>query len=103
MTAPLYDIKARFSEYVTMAENGEVIEITKHGNATAVIISKKTYDQLQADYEQKHKPSFIQMLNKWKTETGGLTDKEALEFEDMLEKMRREDSELESRRGNPWD
>ena len=27
MTAPLYDVKARLSEYVTMAENGEVVEI----------------------------------------------------------------------------
>ena len=27
MTAPLFDIKAKFSEYVTMAENGDVVEI----------------------------------------------------------------------------
>ena len=26
MTAPLFDIKAKFSEYVTFAENGNVIE-----------------------------------------------------------------------------
>ena len=38
MTAPLFDIKAKFSEYVTFAENGNVIEITKHGKTSAVII-----------------------------------------------------------------
>lgn len=41
MTAPLYDVKARLSEYITYAENGEIVEITKHGTVSAVIISKK--------------------------------------------------------------
>ena len=33
MTVPLFDVKAKLCEYVTLAENGDVIEITKHGNA----------------------------------------------------------------------
>ena len=45
MTAPLYDVKARLSEYITYAENGEIVEITKHGTVSAVIISKKDFDE----------------------------------------------------------
>ncbi|MCQ2597820.1 MAG: type II toxin-antitoxin system prevent-host-death family antitoxin, partial [Treponema sp.] len=59
MTAPLYDIKARFSEYVTMAENGEVVEITKHGTTTAVIISLKMFNELNDEYQEMHRPSFV--------------------------------------------
>ena len=47
MTAPLFDIKAKLSEYVTIAENGEVIEITKHGKTSAVIIGIDEYNQLK--------------------------------------------------------
>ena len=56
MTAPLFDIKAKLSEYVTIAENGEVIEITKHGKTSAVIIGIDEYNQLRKNY----RPSFIE-------------------------------------------
>ena len=47
MTTPLFNVKARFSEYVTLAEKGDVIEITKHGKTTAVIIGIKEYRDLK--------------------------------------------------------
>ena len=45
MTVPLFDVKAKLSEYITMAENGEVIEITKYGKTSAVIVSLKEYEE----------------------------------------------------------
>ena len=77
MTTPLFDVKAHFSEYVVMAENGDVIEITKHGKTTAVIISQKEYNELKQNY----RPSFIEKLNEWKRSSGGLTQEEFDEFE----------------------
>lgn len=80
MTAPLFDIKAKFSEYVTMAEKGDVVEITKYGKTTAVIISIKEYEELKENY----RPSFVSKLNEWKRKTGGLTSEEYLDFTNTL-------------------
>lgn len=80
MTAPLFDIKSKFSEYVTLAENGDVVEITKHGKTTAVIIGLKEYSELKKNY----RPSFIDKVNEWKHKTGGLTQTEYNEYQDML-------------------
>lgn len=80
MTAPLFDIKSKFSEYVTLAENGDVVEITKHGKTTAVIIGLKEYSELKKNY----RPSFIDKVNEWKRKTGGLTQTEYNEYQNML-------------------
>ena len=80
MTAPLFDIKSKFSEYVTLAENGDVVEITKHGKTTAVIIGLKEYSELKKNY----RPSFIDKVNEWKHKTGGLTQTEYNECQNML-------------------
>lgn len=80
MTAPLFDVKAKFSNYVTQAENGEVIEITKHGKTSAVIIGINEYNSLKKTFQ----PSFIEYLKKWKNQTGGLNDKEYSELEKNL-------------------
>lgn len=80
MTAPLFDIKSKFSEYVTLAENGDVVEITKHGKTTAVILGLKEYSELKKNY----RPSFIDKVNEWKHKTGGLTQTEYNEYQNML-------------------
>lgn len=80
MTAPLFDIKAKFSEYVTFAENGNVIEITKHGKTSAVIIGIDEYNQLKKNY----RPSFIEQVNKWKEKTGGFDQSDYENFEKNL-------------------
>ena len=53
MTTPLFDAKAHFSEYVILAENGETVEITKHGKTTAVIIGLKEYNELKCAFASK--------------------------------------------------
>lgn len=77
MTVPLFDVKAKLSEYVTLAEQGEIVEITKYGKTAAVIVSLKEYKELKKNYH----PSFIDQLTRWKQETGGLTKAEYIEFE----------------------
>lgn len=91
MTAALFDVKAKFSEYVTIAEKGEVVEITKHGRTSAVIISVDEYNRLKKEY----KPSFIDQVNKWKRKTGGISEIDAMEFEKSLSR----DKELYSTGG----
>ena len=80
MTAPLFDIKARLSEYVTYAEQGEVVEITKYGKTSTVIISIEEYNRLKENY----RPSFVEKLNEWKRRTGGLTEEESADFDRVL-------------------
>ena len=104
MTAPLYDIKAKFSEYVTMAEQGEVVEITKHGVATSVIISIKLYNQMKEEYEELHLPSFMDCVRKWRAECGDLLDDEYCNTLDRLrEEQRQEDMKNFFSGENPWD
>ena len=91
MTTPLFDAKAHFSEYVILAENGETVEITKHGKTTAVIIGLKEYNELKQNY----RPSFIDKVNEWKHKTGGLTQEEYKEFESTLKRNNDNDSEKE--------
>ena len=99
MTAPLYDIKAKFSEYVTMAENGEVVEITKHGTTTAVIISLKLFNEMNDEYQEKHRPSFVHQIKKWRIKNKDILDNE---FADILEKQHQEDRKEFDERSNPW-
>lgn len=80
MTTPLFDAKAHFSEYVILAENGDTVEITKHGKTTAVIIGLKEYNELKQNY----RPSFIDKINEWKRKTGGLTQEEYIAFETSI-------------------
>jgi len=80
MTTPLFDAKAHFSEYVIMAENGDTVEITKHGKTTAVIIGLKEYEELKQNY----RPSFVDKVNEWKRKTGGLTQDEYDDFSNAL-------------------
>lgn len=42
----LQTAKAQFSHVVDLAEKGESVKITRHGQEVAVLISKKYYDQL---------------------------------------------------------
>ena len=82
MTAPLFDIKAKLSEYVTIAENGEVIEITKHGKTSAVIIGIDEYNQLKKNY----RPSIIEQVNTWKQKTGIFDQSDYEAFEKALKR-----------------
>lgn len=102
MTAPLYDVKARLSEYVTIAENGDAVEITKHGVPTAVIISIKQYADLKEEYYNNHRPSFLESLKKWRAETGGLTQEDADEYANIIEQLVQEDKKFIDNGVNPW-
>jgi len=54
----LQEAKAHLSEVVKSSAEGPQ-EITVHGKAAAVVLSKDDYDRLQA-----HKPSFLEFLRK---------------------------------------
>jgi prevent-host-death family protein len=46
MQAPLFDVKNKLSEYVRRVESGETVELTKHGETTAVLIGADEYREL---------------------------------------------------------
>ena len=92
MTAALFDVKAKFSEYVTMAEKGEVVEITKHGKTSAVIIGIQEYNQLKGE----KKLGFIDQLNNWRRRTGGLNAEEYSDFENAVARNKEVYSQKES-------
>lgn len=97
MTAPLFDVKAKFSEYVTRAEEGEVVQITKHGAATAVIISLKAYEELKTAASANSGDFFMDRVYKWRQKAGAIFDDEfAQNVEDSRKKQQ------ESGRANPW-
>ena len=102
MTAPLYDVKARLSEYITYAENGEIVEITKHGTVSAVIISKKDFDE---NYKKSVKKNPVEELRKWRA---GLSKDELLvlaeageEYNRILEENRNAER-LDFGKENSW-
>jgi len=99
MTAALYDVKAHLSEYITYAENGEVVEITKHGVATTVLISLKMFQEMQSEYQQRNKPSFIEAVEKWRRVNFEYLDDE---YADNVERLVQEDKKIIDDRGNPW-
>lgn len=101
MTAALYDVKAHLSEYITYAENGEVVEITKHGVATTVLISLKMFQDLQSEHQKRNKPTFIEAIAKWREETGGLSQEEADEYCNILEHQKINEKNTKERE-NPW-
>ena len=48
MTAvPIFDVKNRLPYFIHLAENGETIQITRHGKPVARIISEKEVEQEQ--------------------------------------------------------
>lgn len=100
MTAPLYDVKSRFSEYVTMAEDGEVIEVTKHGVPTVVIVSRRAWDEANEDYTRRNRPSFMESLRKWREEN---QDCLGDEFAEILEKLHEEEKNEVWPEENPWE
>lgn len=88
MTAPLYDVKARLSEYVTMAEEGEVIVITKHGKGSVMLISEEN----MMEWARKSAQA-TSRLKKWREKYADcLSD----EFDVLLEDIRKEPWSLAS-------
>lgn len=81
MTAPLFDVKARFSEYVAMAENGEIVAVTKHGKTSVLLISQETLDQLTDGTEK-----FSDHYKKWLKDYGEEMDDS---FAEILEDSRK--------------
>lgn len=85
MTAPLYDVKNKFSEYVKIAESGEPVEISKRGKTTVVLVRVEDYTVPG----EKPVSMFEKVHNAWlKRWGGGLTDEEYDEFWGELERDR---------------
>ncbi len=57
----IYNARNNLSNFVRIAESGEVVELTRYDKPVAVIIS-------YADYEEKSQKNDISWLSKWREE-----------------------------------
>ena len=65
MQEQLFKIKNELSEYVKQAEKGNVVEITKYGRTSAVIIGIDQYNELNTSGTN----TFRKLFNEWKNES----------------------------------
>lgn len=61
MQIPLFEVKNKLSEYVRRTENGETVELTKHGETAAVLIGADEYRELTDNCNT----SFKQLYETW--------------------------------------
>ncbi|MBQ3670448.1 MAG: type II toxin-antitoxin system prevent-host-death family antitoxin [Treponema sp.] len=65
MQEQLFKIKNELSEYVKQAEKGNVVEITKYGRTSAVIIGIDQYNELNTSGTN----TFRKLFNEWKNDS----------------------------------
>lgn len=59
MTAPLFEVKSKFSEFVGIVEKGDTLFVTKHGKIVAVMQSYNEYNQ------KNSRKSFMESYTEW--------------------------------------
>lgn len=69
MTAPLYEVKRKFSRYVKLAEQGETIYVTKYGKPVVIVVSQETFEE-----QEEKKPSFMEAYMNWRKNCEDLSD-----------------------------
>lgn len=91
MKEALFKVKAALSDYVNQAEQGDVIEITRHGKTSAVLIGMAEYSNFLANTGNE----FMSRYLKWKQEL----PEELIQndFQDVLENIRSKTSSAEER------
>ena len=60
---PLSDAKARFAHLVQAAEAGQVVHISRHGKAVAVLLSEHAYAALQ---QLETRQTFGSAIGRWR-------------------------------------
>ncbi len=58
---PLFEVKNKLSYYVNLAEQGERIEITRHGKTSAVLVSSESQESKTNSYTNS--PFYLAYLN----------------------------------------
>ena len=80
MTAPLFDVKNKLSEYVLIAQNQEAVEISKHGKPAAFLVNPDEYN----NFVRQKSSAFFSSFEKWITEFPA-TEENALSKDDGLD------------------
>lgn len=83
MTAPLFDVKNRLSEYVLIAQTQEPVRISKHGKDAAVLINAEEYES----FVHQKSSAFYASLEKWLVENPA-TEENTLDIENAFEAFR---------------
>ena len=71
----IYEARNKFSSLVRLAEEGEVIELTRYDKPVAVIISYGEYDE-----KKQNKPSLLDELDSLKREYADVIDDIGFDF-----------------------
>lgn len=94
MQAPLFEVKNKLSDFINQTQNGDVVEVTKHGESAAVILSIDSYRTLT-----KNNVSFNSLYTAWKNEFSDSSDTRAEFPYDTIRSNERED---DSRTDKIW-
>lgn len=72
---PLFEVKNKLSYYVNLAEQGERIEITRHGKTSALLVSVDSQEEKNQSYTNT--PFYLAYLNfRKKMDLEGFTEEE---------------------------
>ena len=97
MTAALYEVKNKLSEYVKIAEEGEPVEICKHGQPSVVMVSIRDYNSPKAPPES----IFDKFHNRWLAKWGGELDDD--DFNEVWKVIERDRKRIDPERPNPFE
>jgi prevent-host-death family protein len=78
--AKLSEVKDRFSEYLRMAEDEEII-VTRHGKPVGLLVGFATEDDW-IDYRLEHDPRFVRRIAEVRE---GLREGKGVRIEDLTE------------------
>lgn len=62
----LYEVKNQLSRVIQNAENGEIIELTRHGKPAAIIIGVEQFTEMKSQ-KPNFKSSYRRFRDKWFT------------------------------------
>ncbi len=71
----IYEARNKFSSLVKLAEEGEVIELTRYDKPVAIIMSYEEYDE-----KKQKKPSLLDQLDSLKREYADVVDDVGFDF-----------------------
>ncbi len=97
MTAALYEVKNKLSEYVKIAEEGEPVEICKHGQPSVVMVSIRDYNSPKTPSES----IFDKFHNRWLAKWGGGLDDD--DFNEVWKVIERDRKRIDPERPNPFE
>jgi prevent-host-death family protein len=66
------EAKTQLTKVVREAERGKVVQLTRRGEPVAVVLSQGEYRKLRAAARKEKPMGWMDAINQWRAETGGV-------------------------------